>query len=81
MSGKGDNPPVANTLGETVSANFKMIVIIIFFVTVACGVGNLWMALGIPTPTDPQKDVMATMSTLWKMGFGSLVGLVGAKAA
>jgi hypothetical protein len=50
-------------------------------ITVACGVGNLWMAIGLEHPTDSQRDVMATMSTVWKMGFGSMVGLVGAKAA
>ncbi len=81
VSDSGVTPPVADALATTVSAHFKMIFIFIAVLTVACAAGNIWMAIGIVEPTDSQRDVMATMSTLWKMGFGSMVGLVGAKAS
>lgn len=78
MSENGGAP--VGALTTTVSSHFKMISIIISVLTVACGIGNFWMAMGVADPTDSQRDVMGTMSTIWKMGFGSMVGLVGAKA-
>lgn len=71
---------VPNTMATTVTSHFKMIFICILLITVSCGVGNFWMAMGIQQPTSSQQDVMSTMSTVWKMGVGSIFGLLGAKA-
>ncbi|MCD4533556.1 hypothetical protein LRP67_05630 [Nocardioides sp. cx-169] len=58
---------------------------LVFGVTVAlstlCLLLNVVLALAVSNPSAQQLDVLSTLSTGWKMGFGAIVGLLGGKAA
>jgi hypothetical protein len=57
---------------------------LVFGVTVAlsvlCLLLNVVLALTIGHPSAQELDVLSTLSTGWKMGFGAIVGLLGGKA-
>lgn len=57
---------------------------LVFGVTVAlstmCLTLNVVLALAVSDPSIQVQDLLSTVSTGWKMGFGAIVGLLGGKA-
>lgn len=55
----------------------KLTLIFVFFLTVVAVAIDVYIAIKILEPNEFQIRLLETSETIWKMGFGGLVGLLG----
>ncbi|GAB3881497.1 hypothetical protein [Terrabacter terrigena] len=60
---------------------FKFVVICVLIITGVCLLSNIAIALFVDAPNEQVKDVMKVLSAGFQLGFGTILGLVGGKAA
>ena len=59
---------------------FKLVFLSVLGLSILCLVANVVLAVQIERPSAQVRDVLSTLSTAWKTGFGAIVGLIGGKA-
>jgi hypothetical protein len=64
-----------------VSANFKMVFLVVAAITVLSGIASIVLAGWWLTPTQNEQNVFDSMSFAWKAGIGAILGLIGGKAS
>lgn len=73
-----DAPPVASM---TLTPAFKLVFMAVLCVTVGALAAQVLMAIFVKSANDPEaQNTMETCSTIAKLGFGAMVGLLGGKA-
>jgi hypothetical protein len=81
-SGAGAEPRrSAETKSRYVSANFKMVFLVVAAITVLSGVASIVLAGWWLTPTQNEQNVFDSMGFAWKAGIGAILGLIGGKAS
>ncbi|MFF1681586.1 hypothetical protein ACFVYG_36755 [Streptomyces sp. NPDC058256] len=65
----------------TVTAHFKMVFICVTVITVLTLAASVYIGVAVAKPSDSAKSAMDTCSTLAKLGFGAIIGLLSGKAA
>jgi hypothetical protein len=62
-----------------VSPQFKLVFVSVLAITVAAGVLQIVLAAYWTAPTPNQQAAYEAMSFAWKIGFGTIIGLLGGK--
>lgn len=65
---------------ETLSPVFKLIFLSVLGITLLAFAVNVVLVLAIADPSDEATGLLETCSTITKLGFGAMVGLIGGKA-
>lgn len=71
----------ANPERETVvDRQFKRIFYTVLGISLICLVLNILLAIVFPQPPTQLAEVIDGCSTVWRMGFGAIIGLISGKA-
>jgi hypothetical protein len=62
----------------SIAPAFKLVLFIVLGLSVASYLGSLLLAL-FAVPTDQTKNLIETGSTIYKIGCGAIIGLLGGK--
>ena len=63
----------------TIAPAFKLVFFSVLGLTVLCLAGMVALVVIFQTPNDQVKGAIELFSTLAKLGFGSIIGLLGGK--
>lgn len=77
---ESQSPPVEGPAVTTVTSHFKLVFVCVMVITVLSLVASVSIGIFVSKPTDAAKSAMETCTTLAKLGFGAIVGLLGGKA-
>jgi len=78
MTGRSDK---SREDGDASAGLFRLVFAVTVALSTLCLSLNVVLALAVSDPPAQVQDVLSTLSTGWKMGFGAIVGLLGGKAA
>lgn len=59
---------------------FRLVFGVAAALSTVCLILNVVLALAVNDPSVQVQDLLTTVSTGWKIGFGAIVGLLGGKA-
>lgn len=73
-------PPADPERETVVDRQFKRIFYTVLGISMACLALNIVLAIGFSQPTTQLAELIDGCSTVWRMGFGAIIGLISGKA-
>ncbi len=72
-----DDGPV---IERAVSQNFKLVLYSVLGLTISGMVTSIGIGVFVPEPSEQAKGVLNVALTIWQIGSGAVIGLLGGKA-